>query len=68
METAAAQHLLGEILRDAGGAKRLQEAEVAFCRCMAVREKLLGLHHPDVALAMLGVTRSAKHMQRAFLL
>jgi hypothetical protein len=53
LDTAAAQHLLGEVLTDIGG-ERLPEAEAAFCSSMATRERLLGLHHPHTAVTMLG--------------
>lgn len=64
LETAAAGKLLGDILRGMGP-ERVAEAEAAYRSCLATREKLLGLHHPDVAAALLGAPRlpqtSASH-------
>ena len=53
LECAAAENLLGDTLRGAGPA-RAAEAQAAYRSCLAVRERLLGLHHPDVAIALLG--------------
>ncbi|CAL8462451.1 g1984 [Coccomyxa elongata] len=54
LEVAAAENLLGDILRGAGP-ERAAEAEAAYRSCLFAREKLLGLHHPDVAVALLGL-------------
>lgn len=57
LEVAAAENLLGDILRGSGP-ERAAEAEAAYRSCLVTREKLLGLHHPDVAVALLGASHT----------
>ncbi|MEZ5710204.1 MAG: CHAT domain-containing tetratricopeptide repeat protein [Blastomonas sp.] len=57
--TAAALHNFGAIL-NAGG--RFAEAEPILRRTMAIREKLIGREHPDMAITMNGLAFSLEHL------
>ena len=53
LQCAAAENLLGDIVRGADAKQPAAEAEATYR--LATREKLLGLHHLDVAFSLLGV-------------